>query len=132
MLGTVSVAMWIALFSISSSRLLVTRLSRISLLLIPDAAITWSLSIIATGSPPFLCSTSAYWFAKFDSSPIGEYFLKITSPSASVKISSGSPSFILKERLISFGITILPRSSIRLTIPVAFIICTPQILLIYL
>ena len=35
--------------------------------------------------------------------------------------SEGSPSRILIVRLISFGITTRPRSSIRLTIPVAFI-----------
>ena len=35
-------------------------------------------------------------------------------------ICNGSPSLILKVRLISFGITIRPRSSILLTIPVAF------------
>lgn len=34
----------------------------------------------------------------------------------------GSPSRILKVLLISLGITILPRSSTRLTIPVAFIV----------
>ena len=37
-------------------------------------------------------------------------------------VSSGSPSRIRIVRRISFGMTILPRSSIRLTIPVAFII----------
>ena len=37
-------------------------------------------------------------------------------------ICKGSPSRIRIVRLISFGITTLPRSSIRLTIPVAFII----------
>ena len=36
-------------------------------------------------------------------------------------VCSGSPSRMRKVRLISFGITTLPRSSIRLTIPVAFI-----------
>ena len=35
--------------------------------------------------------------------------------------SSGSPSRMRKVRRISFGMTILPRSSTRLTIPVAFI-----------
>ena len=43
------------------------------------------------------------------------------SPSAAVYISSGSPSLILRFFLISLGTTILPSSSIRLTIPVAFI-----------
>ena len=37
--------------------------------------------------------------------------------------SEGSPSRILIVRLISFGITTRPRSSILLTIPVAFILC---------
>jgi CRP-like cAMP-binding protein len=50
----------------------------------------------------------------------GEYFFKITSPSLPVKISKGSPSLILRVLLISLGITTLPRSSILLTIPVAF------------
>ena len=40
-------------------------------------------------------------------------------------ISEGSPSRILIVRLISFGITTLPRSSILLTIPVAFILFPP-------
>ena len=54
-------------------------------------------------------------------SPIGEYFFRIISPSLSVNISSGSPSLILSVLLISFGTTTRPRSSILLTIPVAFI-----------
>ena len=37
-------------------------------------------------------------------------------------VSEGSPSRIFRVLLISFGITILPRSSTRLTMPVAFII----------
>jgi len=40
-------------------------------------------------------------------------------------ISGGSPSRIRIVRLISFGITTLPRSSILLTIPVAFIYKIP-------
>ena len=36
-------------------------------------------------------------------------------------VCEGSPSLILSVRLISFGITIRPRSSTRRTIPVAFI-----------
>ena len=36
-------------------------------------------------------------------------------------VSEGAPSLIFKVLLISLGITILPRSSTRLTIPVAFI-----------
>ena len=65
--------------------------------------------------------TSAYWLANGDISPTGEYFLKTTSPSLSVKISSGSPSRMRMVRRISFGMTTRPRSSILLTIPVAFI-----------
>lgn len=65
--------------------------------------------------------TSAYCPANGESSPIGEYFLNTTSPSLSVKISSGSPSRIRMVRRISLGITTRPRSSILLTIPVAFI-----------
>ena len=37
-------------------------------------------------------------------------------------VSKGSPSRIFNVRLISFGITILPKSSTLLTMPVAFII----------
>ena len=40
-------------------------------------------------------------------------------------VCAGSPSLILRVRLISFGITIRPRSSILLTIPVAFILHPP-------
>ena len=54
-------------------------------------------------------------------SPIGEYFFRMISPSRSVKISSGSASRIRSVLRISFGITMRPRSSIRRTIPVAFI-----------
>ena len=39
-------------------------------------------------------------------------------------ICDGSPSRIRRVRRISFGMTIRPRSSIRLTIPVAFIYCS--------
>ena len=40
-------------------------------------------------------------------------------------VCNGSPSRILRVRLISFGITILPRSSTRRTMPVAFIVSSP-------
>ena len=43
-------------------------------------------------------------------------------------ICNGSPSLIRIVRLISFGITTLPRSSILLTIPVAFILILLYIL----
>ena len=52
---------------------------------------------------------------------MGEYFLKMTSPSLLVKISSGSPSRMRRVRRISLGMTTRPRSSMRRTIPVAFI-----------
>ena len=71
---------------------------------------------------------SAYPDANSVSSPIGEYFFSIISPSLSVKISNGAPSFILKVFLISFGITTLPKSSILLTTPVAFIYFSSLIL----
>ena len=47
--------------------------------------------------------------------------LEISSPSLSVNISSGSPSRMRMVRRISLGITTLPRSSMRRTMPVAFI-----------
>ena len=37
-------------------------------------------------------------------------------------VSDGSPSRILRVLLISFGMTILPKSSTRRTMPVAFIV----------
>ena len=64
-------------------------------------------------------------------SPIGEYFLKITSPSFSVYISSGSPSRIRRVRRISLGITTRPRSSMRRTMPVAFIYAPPMPFVLY-
>ena len=42
-------------------------------------------------------------------------------------VSEGAPSLILRVLLISLGSTILPRSSIRRTIPVAFIYKSPLI-----
>ena len=51
--------------------------------------------------------------------PSGEYFFKIIL-SLSKYISTDSPSFIFIFFLISFGITILPKSSILLTTPVDF------------
>src|SRR5699024_10883405 len=62
----------------------------------------------------------AYWL----SSPMGEYFFTTISPSRPVKISMGSPSRIRSVRRISLGTTTLPRSSILLTIPVAFMFCS--------
>ena len=68
---------------------------------------------------------SQIWAAKSPSSPMGEYFLKISSPSLSVKISSGSPSRMRMVRRISLGMTTRPRSSILRTMPVAFIYISP-------
>ena len=91
----------------------------------PAAATTWSRSQISTGRLQARDITSAYWMAKGDISPTGEYFLNTTSPSVSVKISSGSPSLMRIVRRISFGMTTRPRSSILLTMPVAFIVSSP-------
>ena len=73
-------------------------------------------------SAKLLLSTSVYWAATAFISPMGEYFLKITSPSPVVKISSGSPRRMRWVRRISLGITTRPSSSMRRTIPVAFIV----------
>ena len=73
---------------------------------------------------PRIMSEYAHGYTGIDINPgatIGEYFFRIISPSLSVNISSGSPSLILSVLLISFGTTTRPRSSILLTIPVAFI-----------
>ena len=68
-----------------------------------------------------LLSTSTYWAVTPLSSPMGEYFLKMTSPSPVVKISSGSPLRMRWVRRISLGMTTRPSSSMRRTMPVAFI-----------
>lgn len=67
----------------------------------PDTAITVSLSVIQAICPVVFVNVSAYSAANSESSPIGEYFFNITSPSLSVNISSGSPSFIRNVLLIS-------------------------------
>ena len=54
----------------------------------------------------------------------GSYFAKQTIL-FSIKISSGSPSLIRIVLRISFGITTRPKSSIRRTIPVAFMVSFP-------
>ncbi|CRH97492.1 Uncharacterised protein [Streptococcus pneumoniae] len=95
----------------------------------PDTAMIESRSHTSTLCPKLSYKASAYSFAKSPSSLIGEYFFKITSPSRSTNISSGSPSRIRKVLRISFGITTLPKSSIRRTIPVAFILMLPHFLL---
>ena len=82
----------------------------------------WSRSQISTVKSVAEVSASAYCAANEESSPIGEYYLNITSPPELVYISSGSPSRILIVLLISFGITTRPKSSILRTIPVAFIL----------
>ena len=61
----------------------------------------------------------------FGDCQLGEYFFNIISPSRSVNISSGVPSRRRSVRRISFGMTTRPRSSILLTIPVAFMILPP-------
>ena len=78
------------------------RFSKSSLLPPPATAITASLSQTAAMQSVDLCSESQICAAKSESSPMGEYFLKMTSPSLSVKISSGSPSLtILARRTLS-------------------------------
>ena len=56
----------------------------------PDTAIIESRSHTSTLCPKLSYKASAYSFAKSPSSLIGEYFFKITSPSRSTNISSGS------------------------------------------
>src|SRR5699024_9169260 len=97
-------------------------LFKYSFLETPATAITSSRSHIKIGCCKESNNASAYSVAKWPSSLIGEYFFKITSPSRSTNISNGSPSRIRNVRLISLGITTLPKSSIRRTIPVAFIL----------
>ena len=60
----------------------------------PETAITVSLSVIKAIWPVVFASVSAYPVANSESSPIGEYFFRITSPSLSVKISNGSPFYL--------------------------------------
>ena len=105
----------------ASSSCLLIGLPSYSFLPVPDAVTTWSQSVINTRCPVVCARLSAYSPANWLSSPIGEYFFRMISPSRSVNISKGSPSRILKVLRISFGTTILPRSSILRTIPVAFI-----------
>ena len=91
----------------------------------PAAATTWSRSVMQTISPVDCAIASAYCPANAFSSIIGEYFFRMIYPSRSVKISNGVPSRKRSVRLISFGTTTRPRSSILLTIPVAFITSIP-------
>ena len=96
-------------------------LSRSSFFKRPAAVTILLQSVIHTFSPVTCAIESAYCFTISPTSSKSEYFFKITSPSFPVNISTGSASFIPSIVLISFGITILPKSSTRLTIPVAFI-----------
>ena len=65
----------------------------------------------------FFCHFSQFNPILFDKSSIA----KINRLSTVNDVSVGSPSRIRMVLLISFGMTTRPRSSIRLTIPVAFI-----------
>ena len=121
-----SLLVYTSLYSNTCSNSLLKSCSKNSFLEPPETAITVSLSVIHAICPVVFAKVSAYPVANSESSPIGEYFLRMTSPSLSVNISNGSPSFILNVFLISFGITILPKSSIRLTTPVAFEIFPPS------
>lgn len=103
-------AMRISRFSNSSSISLPSAFPDAPLSL-PAAAMIWSRSAISAVYPDTCARLSAYCFANALISPIGEYFFKITSPSHPVNISRGSASRIRRVRRISFGITILPRSS---------------------
>ena len=89
----------------------------------PLTARMWSRSATKAVRAKLLLSTSVYWAATVLISPMGEYFLKITSPSPVVKISSGSPRRMRWVRRISLGMTTRPSSSMRRTIPVAFMRC---------
>ena len=91
----------------------------------PDAVRMRSRSQTKAVSAKLLLSASTYWVVTPLSSPTGEYFLKMTSPSPVVKISSGSPRRMRWVRRISFGMTTRPSSSMRRTMPVAFIAHSP-------
>ena len=77
----------------------------------PLTARMWSRSATKAVRAKLLLSTSVYWAATVLISPMGEYFLKITSPSPVVKISSGSPRRMRWVRRISLGMTTRPSSS---------------------
>ena len=106
---------------ISSSNCLETGLSSKSFFGIPAVAMMRSRSHTAVPMPLAAEMHSAMFLALSFSSPTGEYLRKMMLPSLSMKISSGVPSLIFMVRRSSFGTTTRPRSSIRLTIPVAFI-----------
>ena len=73
---------------------------------------TLSRSQMTTGRAQVRYSASHRLPAMALCSPAGEYFLKMTLPPASVKISMGSPSRIFRVRRISLGMTTRPRSSL--------------------
>ena len=106
---------------ISSSNCLETGLSSKSFFGMPAVAMMRSRSHTAVPMPLAAEMHSAMFLALSFSSPTGEYLRKMMLPSLSMKISSGVPSLIFMVRRSSFGTTTRPRSSIRLTIPVAFI-----------
>src|SRR5690606_3727597 len=91
----------------------------------PATATTTSRSVIRAMWPVDSWRESAYSWAKSASSSRAEYFLRITSPPRSTKISRGSPSRMRSVLRISLGMTTRPRSSIRRTMPVAFIPTPP-------
>ena len=88
-----SLLVYFSLSSIIFSNSSLTLCSKNSFFEPPDTAITVSLSVTSAIWPVVFASVSAYSVANSDSSPIGEYFFNITSPSLSVKISNGSPLF---------------------------------------
>ena len=87
---------YISLSSIILSMSLLISCSKYSFFDPPDTAITVSLSVMHAICPVVFANVSAYSVANSDNSPIGEYFFKITCPSLSVNISSGSPFFYSK------------------------------------
>jgi len=74
----------VALSSITFSISALIFFSVISRLGTPDTAMMLSLSVMQVGWPLVFDRVSAYSAAKSPSSPMGEYFLKMTSPSRSV------------------------------------------------
>ena len=70
--------------AITRSRSPDTFFSRSSFFGAPDTAMTLSLSVMHAGIPVVFDKDSAYCDANSPSSPMGEYFLKITVPLLSV------------------------------------------------
>ena len=81
----------------------------------------------------FLCTITnmhGLWFFPWHYAQLQPFFASSSTPKQNISqsanvISEGSPSRICRVRRISFGITTRPKSSIRRTIPVAFIINLP-------